>query len=124
MDALTATKAGVFVLDIKTIPALHITNQPRQKSSTVSCLSQPTDQWISKKSAQLYRCTVSLGSGTRCKFELLPRLVCEMKKGGGGFDVDDEYARFCRRQRIHRMHLVGYVVFAALVLIGMLIFWH
>ena len=31
MDALTATKAVVFVLDIKTIPALHITNQPRQK---------------------------------------------------------------------------------------------
>ena len=31
MDALTATKAGVFVLAIKTIPALHITNQPRQK---------------------------------------------------------------------------------------------
>lgn len=33
MDALTATKASVFVIDIKTIPALHITNQPRQKSS-------------------------------------------------------------------------------------------
>ena len=33
MDALTATKAGVFVIDIKTILALHITNQPRQKSS-------------------------------------------------------------------------------------------
>ena len=33
MDALTATKTGVFVLDIKTIPALfHLTNQPRQKS--------------------------------------------------------------------------------------------
>ena len=31
MDALTATKASVFVIDIKTIPALHITNQPRQK---------------------------------------------------------------------------------------------
>ena len=31
MDALTATKPGVFVLAIKTIPALHITNQPRQK---------------------------------------------------------------------------------------------
>ena len=32
MDALTATKLGVFVLDIKTIPALlHLTNQPRQK---------------------------------------------------------------------------------------------
>ena len=31
MDALTATKAVVFVLDIKTIPALfHLTNQPRQ----------------------------------------------------------------------------------------------
>ena len=34
MDALPATKPGVFILDIKTIPALHITNQPRQKSST------------------------------------------------------------------------------------------
>ena len=31
MDALTATKPGVFILAIKTIPALHITNQPRQK---------------------------------------------------------------------------------------------
>ena len=64
MDALTATKASVFVIDIKTIPALlHLTNQLRQKSSTVSCLSQPTDQWICKKS-YLYRCTVSLGSAT------------------------------------------------------------
>ena len=47
-----------------------------------------------------------------------------MEKGGNGFDADDEYVRFRRRQRIHRMHLVGYVVSAALVLIGMLIFWH
>ena len=32
MDALTATKPGVFVIAIKTIPALsHLTNQPRQK---------------------------------------------------------------------------------------------
>ena len=32
MDALTAAKATVFVIDIKTIPALlHLTNQPRQK---------------------------------------------------------------------------------------------
>ena len=46
------------------------------------------------------------------------------EKGGDGFDVDDEYDRFRRRQRIHRMHLVGYVVSAALVLIGMLLFWH
>ena len=30
MNALTATKATVFVIDIKTILALHITNQPRQ----------------------------------------------------------------------------------------------
>ena len=30
MDALTATKATVFVIDIKTIPArFHLTNQPR-----------------------------------------------------------------------------------------------
>ena len=29
MDALTATEPGVFVIDIKTIPALsHFTNQP------------------------------------------------------------------------------------------------
>ena len=54
----------------------------------------------------------------------LPRLVGEMVKGGDGFDVEDEYARFRRRQRIHWMHLVGYAVSAALVLIGMLIFWH
>lgn len=32
MDALTATKTDVFVIDIKTIPALfHLVNQPRQK---------------------------------------------------------------------------------------------
>ena len=32
MDALTAAKAVVFVLDIKTIPALlHLPYQPRQK---------------------------------------------------------------------------------------------
>ena len=32
MDALTATKPVVFVLDIKTIPALfHLVNQPQQK---------------------------------------------------------------------------------------------
>ena len=32
MDALTATKSAVFVIDIKTTPALfHLTNQPRQK---------------------------------------------------------------------------------------------
>ena len=32
MDALTATKARVLVLDIKTISArFHLTNQPRQK---------------------------------------------------------------------------------------------
>ena len=33
MDALTAAKQVVFVIKIKTIPALHITNQPRQKLS-------------------------------------------------------------------------------------------
>ena len=32
MDALTATKTGVFVIDIKTITALlHLISQPRQK---------------------------------------------------------------------------------------------
>ena len=32
MDALAATKPGIFVIGIKTIPALlHLTNQPRQK---------------------------------------------------------------------------------------------
>ena len=36
---------------------------------------------------------------------------------------EDYYERFRRHQRIHRMHLVGYVVFAALVLIGMIVFW-
>ena len=40
------------------------------------------------------------------------------------FDFDDEYNQYRRRQRIHQMHLVGYVIFAALVLIGMLLFWH
>ena len=46
-----------------------------------------------------------------------------MEKGGDGFDVDDEYDRF-RCRHIHRMHLVGYVVSAVLILIGMLLFWH
>ena len=40
------------------------------------------------------------------------------------FDGDDEYNQYRRHQRIHRMHLVGYVVSAVLILIGMLIFWH
>ena len=40
------------------------------------------------------------------------------------FDFDDEYNQYRRRQRIHRMHLVGYAVFAALILIGMIVFWH
>ena len=53
----------------------------------------------------------------------MPRLVGDMK-GRDGFDVEVEYDRFRRRQRIHRMHLVGYVVSAALVLIGMLLFWY
>ena len=35
----------------------------------------------------------------------------------------DYYERFRRRQRIHRMHLIGSVIFAALVLIGMIVFW-
>ena len=36
MDALTAAKPGVFVLDIKTIPALsYLTNKPRQKSRSL-----------------------------------------------------------------------------------------
>ena len=39
------------------------------------------------------------------------------------FDFDDEYNQYRRHQRIHQMHLVGYVIFAALVLIGMLLFW-
>ena len=30
MDALTATEPLVFVIDIKTILAIHITNHPRQ----------------------------------------------------------------------------------------------
>ena len=47
---------------------------------------------------------------------ILPRVV-------GDMNGEDEYARFRRHQRIHRMHLVGYVVSAALVLIGMLLFW-
>ena len=47
---------------------------------------------------------------------ILPRVV-------GDMNGEDEYARFRRRQRIHRIHLVGYVVSAALILIGMLLFW-
>ena len=60
----------------------------------------------------------------QCQFELLPRLVGEMKRGGDGFNVEDEYDRFRRRKRIHWMHLVGYAVSAVLILIGMLLFWH
>ena len=48
----------------------------------------------------------------------------EMKMGVNGFDVDDEYARYHRRQRIHRYHLIGYAVSSVLILIGMLLFWH
>ena len=44
-------------------------------------------------------------------------------KGEDGFDVEDEYDRFRRRQRIQRMHLVGYAVSAVLILIGMIVFW-
>ena len=42
MDALTATKPGIFVIAIKTIPALyHLTNQPRQKlSAETNLISQ------------------------------------------------------------------------------------
>ena len=47
-----------------------------------------------------------------------------MVRGEDGFDGDDEYARFRRRQRIHRYHLIGSAVSAALILIGMLLFWH
>ena len=64
------------------------------------------------------------GPHRRKIFITLPRLVGEMQKGGDGFDVDDEYDRFRRRQRIHRMHLVGYAVSATLILVGMLLFWH
>ena len=39
MDALTATKPGVFILDIKTILALfRLANQPRQKSWAFSSM--------------------------------------------------------------------------------------
>ena len=64
-----------------------------------------------------------LGPSISHPVKLMLRLVGDMK-GGDGFDIDDEYARFRRRQRIHRMHLVGYAVSATLILIGMLLFWH
>ena len=41
MDALTATEPVVFVIDIKTIPALHITNQPRQFISRAPLATPP-----------------------------------------------------------------------------------
>ena len=47
MDALTATKPLVFVIDIKTIPALHFTNQPRQKFK----LAQSVGHSVPKQSA-------------------------------------------------------------------------
>ena len=39
------------------------------------------------------------------------------------FDFDDEYNQYRRRQRIHRMRLVGYVILASIILIGMIAFW-
>ena len=36
---------------------------------------------------------------------------------------EDYYERFRRRQRIHRVYLIGFAILAALVLIGMIIFW-
>ena len=39
-------------------------------------------------------------------------------------DIDEDYyERFRRRQRIHRVYLIGFAILAALVLIGMIIFW-
>ena len=66
MDALTATKAAVFVIDIKTIPALHVTHQPRQKSKltpkvrhsvpnnqpTCNRTLEPTNRWIRGRSCK------------------------------------------------------------------------
>ena len=49
MDALTATTTAVFLIDIKTIPALHITNQPRQKSK----LAPKVGHSVPKQSAAL-----------------------------------------------------------------------
>ena len=47
-------------------------------------------------------------------------VICE----GMNKDIaEDYYEMFRRRQRVHRMHLVGCAVFAALILIGMLLFW-
>ena len=41
MDALTTTKPGVFIIDIKTIPVLfHLTYQPRQ------CVPKESRNWI------------------------------------------------------------------------------
>ena len=45
------------------------------------------------------------GTGLRCQFGLLPWLVGEMKKGGDGFEVDDEYDRYCMRTRIRAIVL-------------------
>ena len=39
---------------------------------------------------------------------ILPRVV-------GDMNGEDEYARFRRRQHIHRMHLVGYAASGALI---------
>ena len=41
MDALTATKAGVFVLDIKTIPALFHLTTNRDKVIAVNQSNPP-----------------------------------------------------------------------------------
>ena len=55
MDALTATKPGVFVIEIKPTPAfLHLLNQPRQKSSVKSTkVARPSNHAQSELCFQL-----------------------------------------------------------------------
>ena len=69
------------------------------------------------------RLIIAVRCGLMTPWKILPRVVGEMKKGGDGFDADDEYQQFRRRQRIHRYHLIGYAVSSALILIAMLILW-
>ena len=67
MDALTATKTDVFVLDIKTIPPLfHLTNQPRQKLRELSSIGPITAHCDSMQNASAYGSdSTSAGKSTK-----------------------------------------------------------
>ena len=91
MDALTATKARVLILDIKTIPALfHLTNQPRQKS--VCGLYTP---WKSKGFRSFAK--TKKHAAFRRQFDLNPTSVNLSKETIA--DVQGLFENFVKRHR-------------------------